>query len=127
MRIILFLIVVLMLSSCYNVERSCNEFRIGSFEFTTMVGTELLTTTFVRNDSIEIDYFRGKSDTSSIRWINDCEYIVKKIHPKNRSEQKAIHMKILTTSKSEYQFEYSVVGDNTKRKGVVKKTTDSQN
>ena len=30
---------------------------------------------------MEIDYFQGKVDTSSVRWINDCEYIVKKRNP----------------------------------------------
>jgi len=89
-----------------------------------MVGTELLTTTFVRNDSIEIDYFRGKADTSSVRWINDCEYIVKKLHPKNRNEEKAIHMKILTTEGNQYTFEYNVVGETRKERGTALKTAD---
>ena len=81
----------------------------------------MLTTTFFRNDSIEIDYFKGKADTSSIRWINDCEYIVKKINPKRMSEEKAIHMKILTTNGEEYIFEYNIVGDTKKQKGTVQK------
>ena len=85
------------------------------------MGTELKTTTFVRNDSIEIDYYEGKADTSSIRWINDCEYIVKKINPVNRAEEKAIHMKILTTDGLEYTFEYNVVGEQKKQKGTAKK------
>lgn len=108
-------------TNCYQVERDCSNFKTGTFTFETLVGTELLTTTFVRNDSIEIDHFKGKTDTSSIRWINDCEYIVKRIHPLNRSEEKAIHMKILTTSKSEYVFEYSIVGDTKKQKGTAKR------
>lgn len=109
------------MSSCYNVERNCIDFKTGTFEFEAVIGTEVLTTTFIRNDSIEIDYFRGKADTSSIRWINDCEYIVKKLNPKNRAEEKAIHMKILTTKTNEYLFEYNVVGDSKKQKGVAKR------
>jgi len=85
------------------------------------VGTKMFTTTFTRNDTIEIDYFKGKADTSSIRWINDCEYIVKKINPKRMAEEKAIHMKILTTNGEEYIFEYNIVGDTKKQKGTVKK------
>jgi len=81
----------------------------------------MLTTSFVRNDSIEIDLFKGVSDTSSIRWINDCEYIVKKLNPKNRSEEKSIHMKIISTNNNEYLFEYNVVGESKKQKGTVKK------
>ncbi|MAQ75078.1 MAG: DNA topoisomerase IV [Aquimarina sp.] len=108
-------------SSCYNIERNCNDFHTGTFEFEALIDGELAKTTFIRNDSIEIDFYQGKSDTSSIRWINDCEYIVKKINPKNMAEQKALHMKILTTDGNTYMFEYAIVGSNTKQKGVVKK------
>jgi len=126
MRLLFGFLILFGLSSCYEVERDCTNFKTGTFKFEALVGTELLTTSFVRNDSIEIDYFRGKADTSSIRWINDCEYIVKKINPKNRSEEKAIHMKILTTSDNEYLFEYNVVGETQKQKGTVVKTSTEQ-
>ncbi|MCW8980600.1 MAG: DNA topoisomerase IV [Altibacter sp.] len=116
-----YLFSLLLFVGCYEPERNCTDFKTGTFEFEAVVGTEVLTTTFVRNDSIEIDYFRGKADTSTVRWINDCEYIVKKKNPKNRSEEKAIHMKILTTGKNEYVFEYNVVGETRKQKGTAKK------
>jgi hypothetical protein len=119
MRFLYVFIILLSLTSCYNVERNCTDFKVGTFDFEAIVGSEVLTTRFVRNDSIEIDYFRGKSDTSSIRWINDCEYIVKKIHPKNRAEEKAIHMKILTTTANSYLFEYNIVGDSNKKRGTA--------
>ena len=107
--------------SCYNPERNCQDFKTGTFEYEALIGTEVLTTTFIRNDTLEIDYFKGKSDSSSIRWINDCEYIVQKINPKNMAEEKAIHMKILTTKENEYIFEYNIVGDTNKQKGTAKK------
>jgi hypothetical protein len=119
MRFLYVFIILLSLTSCYNVERNCTDFKVGTFDFEAIVGSEVLTTRFVRNDSIEIDYFRGKSDTSSIRWINDCEYIVKKINPKNRAEEKAIHMKILTTTANSYLFEYNIVGDSNKKRGTA--------
>ena len=127
MRFLLCFACLLLMSSCYDVDRDCANFRTGTFKFEALVGTELLTTTFVRTDSIEIDYFRGKSDTSAIRWINNCEYIVKKINPKNRAEEKAIHMKILTTNGDEYQFEYNVVGDTQKQKGTAIKISNTIN
>ena len=120
-KVFILIILALILTGCYNVERNCSDFKVGNFEFEAMVGTELYTTTFVRNDSIEIDHFKGVSDTSSIRWINDCEYIVKKLNPKNRSEKKAIHMKIIRTDGNEYLFEYNIVGESKKQKGTVKK------
>ena len=121
MRILLALSISFLLYSCYNPERNCVDFKTGTFEYEALVGTEILTTTFFRNDTLEIDYFKGKSDTSTIRWINDCEYIVQKINPKNMAEEKAIHMKILTTNGDEYLFEYNIVGDTKKQKGTAKK------
>ncbi|AXT59865.1 DNA topoisomerase IV [Aquimarina sp. AD10] len=112
----------LLFTSCYQQERNCTDFKTGTFEFETYLNGELVKTTFVRNDTLEIDYFQGKSDTSSIRWINPCEYIVKKIHPKNMAEEKAIHMKILSTDDQTYTFEYGLVGvAKNKQRGTAKK------
>ncbi len=121
MRVLIIFLLLLSVYNCYNPERNCSDFKTGTFEYEALVGTEILTTTFVRNDTIEIDYFKGKSDTSSIRWINNCEYIVRKINPKNMAEKKAIHMKILTTKGNEYDFEFNVVGETIKQKGTAKK------
>ncbi len=118
---LLILVLFPLLSSCYAPQRDCQSFKNGTFQFTATVDGEELTTTFVRQDGMEIDYFQGKSDTSSVRWINDCEYIVKKINPKNRSEEKSVHMKILTTTADSYTFEYSIVGNPKKSKGTAVK------
>lgn len=121
-RLFFLFLASLLFLGCYQQERDCQNFHIGTFEFETYLNGELAKTTFVRNDSIEIDYFLGKSDTASIRWINDCEYIVKKLHPKNMAEEKAIHMKILTTDGDTYTFEYGLVGvKKNKQRGTAKK------
>ncbi|MBT3871496.1 MAG: DNA topoisomerase IV [Flavobacteriaceae bacterium] len=121
MRFITGLLLSFLIFSCYEPERNCQDFKTGTFEYEALIGKEVLSTTFTRNDTLEIDYFNGKSDSSSIRWINDCEYIVKKINPKNMAEEKAIHMKILTTKGNEYNFEYNIVGDTNKQKGTANK------
>lgn len=112
---------ILLITACYQQERNCEKFKVGTFEFQTLLNGELATTTFVRNDSIEIDYFQQKSDTSSIRWINNCECVLKNLNPKNRSEEKPLHMKILTTDGDSYTFEYGLVGVSKKEKGTAKK------
>ena len=111
------LVLSLILGSCYQPERNCKAFKTGTFTFTALIDGEEKTTTFVRDEAIEIDYFEGKQDTSSIRWLNDCEYIVKKINPKSRTEEKSIHMKILSTDGNSYTFEYSIVGSSQKSRG----------
>lgn len=117
----LLLFVPLAFLSCYEAERNCTDFKTGTFEFTAEINGVKKTTTFVRTENQEIDYYDGKSDTSAIRWVNDCEYVVQKLHPKNRAEKQAIAMKILTTSKNSYTFEYGVVGSDIIQKGTVTK------
>lgn len=121
MKKILLLPLVLLVVSCYNVERNCKDFKTGKFRFDYMVDGVKKTTLFERNDSIEIETFEGKTDTASIRWVNDCEYILKKLHPKNMAEEKAIDMKILSTSENTYTFEFGMVGVAQKQKGTVTK------
>lgn len=124
MRFFLAFITYMMLNSCYSVERDCSSLRTGTFEFEAAVGAELFTTRIVRKDSIEIEYFKESIDTASIRWINDCEYILKKLNPKNRAEQKAIHIKILTTHENEYNFEFNEVGKSKRSKASARKISD---
>lgn len=114
-------ILLFFLASCYTPERDCSRFRTGTFQFESYLEGEIVTSTFTRTDSIEIDRFRGKTDTSSVRWINNCEFIVKNLRPKNMAEQKPIHMKILTTSKDTYTFEYGLVGESNKQRGTARK------
>jgi len=124
MKKIALLLPLLLLMSCYNVERNCAAFKTGKFKFEYKVNGVKKTTFFERNDSIEIETYDGKTDTASIRWVNDCEYILQKIHPKNKAEEKAIGMKILTTSKNSYTFEFGMVGLDAKQKGTVTKISD---
>ena len=114
-----FIVLMMLLTACYQPERNCMNFKTGTFTFTTEINGEEKTTTFVREGSIEIDFFEGKSDTSSLRWLNNCEYIVKKINPKSKAEEKSIHMKILSTEQNSYTFEYSIVGDSRKSRGTA--------
>lgn len=109
------------LFSCYKQERNCTTFKTGKFSSETTVEGKKYTTTFERNDSMQIENFNNKIDTFSIRWINDCEYILENSKPKNREEKKAIHVKILNTKDLTYNFEYSFVGETKKQKGSVTK------
>ena len=115
----LLLFILVFLNSCYQPERDCQAFKDGKFEFTAVVDDQELTTIFERQGNREIDYFQGQSDTSEVRWINDCEYIVRQLHPRNKSEERSIHMKILSTTDDSYTFEYSIVGDSRKSRGTA--------
>ncbi len=78
MKKIILLPLLLLLVSCYQAEHNCAAFKTGKFRFEYEVNGEKKVTVFERNDSIEIETFEGKTDTASIRWISDCEYVLKK-------------------------------------------------
>lgn len=111
-----------MLSGCYGVERNCNEFQIGSYSSEIAIDGQTFISSFVRSDSLQIETFDGKTDSSTVRWINECEVIFRTINPKSNLEKKDIHLKILTTTDSSYNFEYSYVGESKKQKGIATKT-----
>ena len=111
--------------SCFSPQRNCAEFKTGKFSFTSIVLGDTLTTTFFRTDSIEVDNYLNRVDSSSVRWLNDCECIVKKLSPLSYQDSKSVHMKILTTTANSYTFEYNLVGDTkNKQRGTVTKTSN---
>jgi len=120
MKKILFLL-ALTLVSCYQVEHNCKDFKTGKFEFSQEINGKKVTSTFERTENLQIETFNGKTDTASIRWVNDCEFVLQKLHPKNMKEKKAISMKIISTKDKTYIFEYAFVGDNKKQRGAVTK------
>ena len=127
MRFIIITFLLFTLTSCYDTKLNCNKFKKGTFEFKTLVGDSIETTVFYRNDSIEIEKYKGVTDTSSIRWVNDCEYILKSISPESMDEEKQIHFKILSTENKTYRFEYKLVNsDNVQTGKAVKISEDNQ-
>ena len=115
------LLLLTILTSCYQQERNCTDFKTGKFTSETEIEGKKYTSTFERNDSIQIESYEGKIDTFKVRWTNDCEYIIQNTNPKNREEKKPVQMKILTTDSDSYTFEYSFVGDSKKQRGTVTK------
>ena len=111
--------------SCYNVERDCIEFRTGSFEFSASINDSIVKSTFIRTDNYEIEQFKGVKDSSTIRWVNECEFILTKINPKTNQEKRPIRIKILRTYGNSYDFEYSQVNNPQKiNRGTVNKISD---
>ena len=101
--------------SCTIPEKNCSKFKVGEFTFESKTNTGVYNSKSIRNDSIEIEYFGNTIDTSKITWVSECEYILRKLKPKNISDQKAVSVKIISTLENSYVFEYSFVGDKENR------------
>ena len=110
---------LLILTSCYDVERNCKDFKTGKFQFDYVVNGVKKTTLFERTETMQIETYEGKTDTATVRWVNDCEFVLQKLHPKNIKEKKAISMRIVSTTKNSYTFEFGIIGSDEKQKGVA--------
>lgn len=111
----------MLLASCYAPQRDCQSFHEGTFRFTAEIDGRLQTTTFTRKGELEISEFNGQVDSASVRWINDCEYILTNLHPATRAEEKPLHLKILSTTENSYTFEYKLVGTTRASRGTAEK------
>lgn len=112
-KIIGLLLFVFAVSACFTPPKHCERFKTGTFQYQTIANGELIEAKIVRNDSLEIDYFDVNSpDTSQIRWVNDCEYILRKYKPKRSDEKVSFRMKIIETYKDRYTFVFSQIGDS---------------
>ena len=119
-RILLYLSILPFLS-CYEKERNCKDFTTGTFYSEVSINDIIYKSEFTRTQKLQIETYNTKTDSSSIRWINDCEVIFKTINPKSMADHKDIHLKILTTTDSSYTYEYSYVGETQKQKGIAYK------
>ncbi len=119
MKTITLLPLLLLLVSCYDAENHCSDFKTGKFRSEVTINGVKHNSISVRTDTMVVETYRGKTDTASIRWVNDCEYVLQKWHPKTMSEKKAITIKILTTSKNSYTFEFGTIGNDQKQRGAA--------
>lgn len=118
---VIYLISFILLVSCYNPERKCKDFKTGRFKYEALIDGEIQTTIFERDDSIQIEIYKGQTDTSKIRWINDCEFILTPLNPESILDQYQIHMKILSTNQNTYKFQYNIVGEKQKETGIAER------
>ena len=76
------LFILFLLTSCYSVDRDCENFKMGEFEFTYKLNDTIQRSLFTRTLDYEIEEFNSVIDSSSISWVNDCEFVLTKLNPK---------------------------------------------
>ncbi len=113
------LIGFLLLFNCYESQRNCKDFKTGRFYSEVEIEGTVYKSVFERSESLQVEVYDNKTDSTQLRWINDCEVVFKTINPKNMAERKDVHLKILTTTDSSYTYEYSYVGESKKQKGIA--------
>ena len=117
-NILVVLIVCLLLCSCYQPERDCKEYKTGTFKFTYEIGDIVKEGRFVRDDTYSIDYYDNKIDSATVRWFNECEFVLQDLNSKA-----AIQYKIISTTDSSYTFQYKSAVKDPNKKLIVKTGT----
>ena len=105
------LFILFLLTSCYSVDRDCENFKMGEFEFTFKLNDTIQRSLFTRTLDYEIEEFNNVIDSSSISWVNDCEFVLTKVNPKTNQEKRPVRIKIIRTYENSYDFEYSSVNE----------------
>ena len=119
------LILAFLFTSCYNVERNCIDFKTGEFEFSSIINDSLVKSKFTRTDEFEIELFNEVEDSSSIKWVNECEFLLTKLNPRTNQEKRPVRIKILRTYGNSYDFEYSQVNNpKSVNRGTVDKISN---
>ncbi len=113
--------VAFLLSGCYEPDRDCEKFVEGTFVSQVSIDDIVYKSKFKRHNNLQTETFKNVTDSASVRWINPCEYILKTVNPKSKNAEKPIHIKILTTTKDSYTFEYNFVGEMLKQTGTATK------
>ena len=112
--VIFCLLFFLILSSCYQPQRKCQDFKTGTFRFDYEVNGEMKTGKFTRDSDYSVEYYDGKIDSATVKWLNDCEFVLQDLKSKT-----SIQMKILSTTEKSYTFEYNKVGQPKKVRGTA--------
>jgi len=116
-KVSLLLIIVFIFASCYQPERNCTAYKTGEFTFKYELDGKEKEGRFTRDDIFSVEYYDTKIDSATVKWLNDCEFVLQDLKTKS-----SVHMKILSTTKNSYTFEYSLVGDAKKLQGTAIKT-----
>ena len=103
--------------SCYAPERNCQDYKTGTFSFDYVVTGEEKVGKFTRNEQYSVEYYDNKIDSATVKWLNDCEFVLQDVKSKA-----SVHMKILSTTNNSYTFEYRLVGDAKKIQGTATRT-----
>ncbi len=119
------LFILIFFTSCYSVNRDCNDFKTGKFNFTYELNDTIQESTFTRTLNYEIEEYNGVIDSSKISWVNNCEFILTKLNPRTNQEKRPVKVKILRTYEDSYDFEYSNINEPILiKRGKVKRIND---
>ncbi|PHR72220.1 MAG: hypothetical protein COA67_05270 [Lutibacter sp.] len=119
-KIILFISIILVISSCAEREKvDIESFKIGKFEIP--AEKKIQRTVIIRTGSLQIETYGNRTDTLAIHWKNSFNYTLKMLHPKTDLDNQLINVKITGIKVNSYTFEAVIGHSNYVQKGTVYK------
>ena len=104
MRLLIVFISTIYLSSCTGGNQlKVQDLKKGSFR-TVLDNNSSAESVSTRNDSVQIELYKGKKDTFYINWVDKFEYILIKKNPKNLLDSTPFHVKITGIKDRSYTF-----------------------
>ena len=106
------LVLLVCLSSCVEQpQRNCKDHHTGDYWVIIEQNGKKDSTLISRTEELQIEEYQQRRDTSYVRWLNDCEFVLRMANPKNKQEEKPLRFKIVSSDETSYAFEYSLVKD----------------
>ncbi len=121
MKLLFTILFFLFIYSCNNNQINILELREGTFE--TTLPKKNTKSIAVRTKTIQIETYNGKKDTFAIKWLNNFEYELLKIHPKSSLDSIPFMVKITKLSHNGYSFKAHYKGNKYIQKGKAIKLT----
>ncbi|PID69352.1 MAG: DNA topoisomerase IV [Flavobacteriales bacterium] len=119
MRVIFTLIISLVLFGCDSGMANVKNFKTG--EFKTYLDDIDATSHAFRDDSLQIEIYKGVKDTFLIKWNSNFEYELIHASPKSKLDSTPFIVKITGVKNNSYKFTAHYKGSNYKQKGRVEK------
>ncbi len=121
MKLIFIVLFFFFIYSCNNNRINILELREGTFE--TTLASKDVKSIAIRTKSIQIETYNNKKDTFTIKWLNNFEYELLKIHPKSSLDSVPFIVKITKLSHNGYSFKAHYKGNKYIQKGNAIKLT----
>jgi len=100
----------LLMGACRSADCDCAHFQRGTMVSMQRINGKVQQTQIQRFDKWQLETYQNHTDTINIRWVNDCEWVLKAKHPITMAERKGLSMKIVRTQADTAWVRYGYVG-----------------
>ena len=106
-----------MLIFACNSKKNAKSYDFETGHFTSYLENKKDSSSFYRVDNLQIETYKGTTDTFAIKWKNKFEFHLKKVNPKTKLDSTNFIVRITKIKNNAYDFEAGYENSNFKQKG----------